>query len=77
MDEDPGADPKDRKPCPYCGSTARHVTVVLQDVVSVSAAMTASVVEKLPAANLLVGQEFTPKGDPLTGLQQAYDVCNV
>jgi hydroxypyruvate isomerase len=24
-----------------------------------------------------VGQEFTPKGDPLAGLQQAYDVCNV
>jgi hydroxypyruvate isomerase len=24
-----------------------------------------------------VGQEYTPKGDPLVGLQQAYDVCNV
>jgi hydroxypyruvate isomerase len=24
-----------------------------------------------------VGQEFTPKGDPLTGLEQAFKVCNV
>ena len=24
-----------------------------------------------------VGQEFTPKDDPIAGLQQAYDVCNV
>jgi hydroxypyruvate isomerase len=24
-----------------------------------------------------VGQEFTPKGDPLAGLEQAYKVCDV
>ena len=24
-----------------------------------------------------VGQEFTPKGEPIAGLQQAFDACNV
>jgi hydroxypyruvate isomerase len=24
-----------------------------------------------------VGQEFTPKGDPLTALEQAYKICDV
>jgi restriction system protein len=56
-----GGGPGDRKPCPKCGSTARTFSVVVSEILGVSATAQASVLRAtISAANLLLQAVVVP-----------------
>jgi hypothetical protein len=70
FDEDPGIKPEERKPCPVCGSTTRHisasVTLAGESLVSVSASVISGSVQSITAVSDLLLQAVIVPGDKTT-----------
>ena len=70
LNEDPAANPEERKPCPSCGSRARHFRLTVSESVTASASVSARFIVKEPSKlpemllqTIVVGDERTTEGN--------------
>jgi len=75
-DESPSGDPKGRKPCPECGSTARNFSLELSAHVAVSA-MIKAVVTTYPQALLVAARDLATSGQPSISVVVGHMACEI
>lgn len=75
-DESPSGDPKGRKPCPECGSTARKFSLEISAHVAVSAMIKAAVTT-YPQALLVAARDLVASGQPSISVVVAQMACEI